>query len=98
MAYASPSSWASDASTFGVTQLVVNQVIKESSCHDAKMAAYCQEVRWLEDKFDRLELNHIPQPSMRRPTHLQKRRPVESRCQRVSSLATNTNPRYATKG
>ena len=28
--------------------------------HDAKMAAYCQEVRWLEDKFDGLELNHIP--------------------------------------
>ena len=24
------------------------------------MAAYCQEVRWLEDKFDDLELNHIP--------------------------------------
>ena len=34
--------------------------MKESSCHDAKMAAYCQEVRWLEDKFDGLELNHIP--------------------------------------
>ena len=33
--------------------------MKESSCHDAKMAAYCQEVRWLEDKFDGLELNHI---------------------------------------
>ena len=24
------------------------------------MAAYCQEVRWLEDKFNGLELNHIP--------------------------------------
>jgi len=34
--------------------------MKESSCHDAKMGAYCQEVRWLEDKFDGLELNHIP--------------------------------------
>ena len=34
--------------------------MKESSCHDAKMAAYCQAVRWLEDKFDGLELNHIP--------------------------------------
>ena len=34
--------------------------MKESSCHDAKMAMYCQEVRWLEDKFDGLELNHIP--------------------------------------
>ena len=34
--------------------------MKESSCHDAKMAAYYQEVRRLEDKFDGLELNHIP--------------------------------------
>ena len=34
--------------------------MKESSCHDAKMAAYCQEVRRLEDKFNGLELNHIP--------------------------------------
>ena len=34
--------------------------MKELSCHDTKMAAYCQEVRWLEDKFDGLELNHIP--------------------------------------
>ena len=42
------------------SQLVVNQVMKESSCHNAKMVAYCQEVRWLEDKFDGLKLNHIP--------------------------------------
>ena len=34
--------------------------MKESSCHNAKMAAYCQEVHQLEDKFDSLELNHIP--------------------------------------
>ena len=34
--------------------------MKESSCHNAKMEAYCQEVRRLEDKFDGLELNHIP--------------------------------------
>ena len=32
----------------------------ESSYHSAKMAAYYQEVRQLEDKFDGLELNHIP--------------------------------------
>ena len=44
----------------GDSQLVINQVMKESSCHDTKMAAYCQEVRRLEDKFDGLELNHIP--------------------------------------
>ena len=34
--------------------------MKKSSYHDAKMAAYCQEVQRLEDKFDGLELNHIP--------------------------------------
>ena len=34
--------------------------MKELSCHDAKMATYCREVRQLEDKFDILELNHIP--------------------------------------
>ena len=33
--------------------------MKESSYHDAKMAAYCREVRQLEDKFDGLKLNHI---------------------------------------
>ena len=44
----------------GDSQLIVNQVMKESSCHDARMAAHCQEVRRLEDKFNGLELNHIP--------------------------------------
>ncbi|XP_066374678.1 uncharacterized protein [Miscanthus floridulus] len=33
--------------------------MKESSFHDVKMSAYCQEVHRLEDKFDGLELNHI---------------------------------------
>ena len=33
--------------------------MKESSCHNLKMAAYCQEVRKMEEKFDGLELNHI---------------------------------------
>ena len=34
--------------------------MKESSSHGAKMDAYSQEVRRLEDKFDGLKLNHIP--------------------------------------
>ena len=34
--------------------------MKELNCHNARMAAYYQEVRQLEDKFDGLELNHIP--------------------------------------
>ena len=44
----------------GDSQLVINQVMMESSYHDAKMVAYCQEVRRLEERFDGLELNHIP--------------------------------------
>ena len=44
----------------GDSQLVVDQVIKESRCHDPKMEAYCNAVRRFEDKFDGLELNHVP--------------------------------------
>jgi ribonuclease HI len=44
----------------GDLQLIIDQVMKDSSCHDLKMGAYCQAVRRLEDKFGSLELNHIP--------------------------------------
>ena len=37
----------------------LRQVMKEASCHNEKMEAYCNVVRRLEDKFDELELNHI---------------------------------------
>ena len=43
----------------GDSQLVIDQVIKESNCHNPKMEAYYKLVRRLEDKFDGLELNHI---------------------------------------
>jgi len=33
--------------------------MKESSCHDPKMGAYCKAVRRLEEKFDGLELIHV---------------------------------------
>jgi hypothetical protein len=33
--------------------------MKNSSCHDARMEVYCEEVRRLEDKFFSLELNHV---------------------------------------
>ena len=35
----------------GDSELVVDQVIKESSSKSPLMVAYCQEVRKLEDKF-----------------------------------------------
>jgi hypothetical protein len=33
--------------------------MKNSHYCDPKMEAYCDEVRWLEDKFYGLELNHV---------------------------------------
>jgi len=43
----------------GDSRLIIDQVMKESSCHDPKMDAYCKAVRHLEEKFDGLELNHV---------------------------------------
>jgi ribonuclease HI len=45
----------------GDSQLVIDQVMKNVSCHDEKMEAYCNAVRALEDKFYGIELNHVPQ-------------------------------------
>jgi ribonuclease HI len=44
----------------GDSQLVIEQVMKNVSCHDDKMEAYCKAVRALEDKFYSIELNHVP--------------------------------------
>jgi len=43
----------------GDSRLIIDQVMKESSCHDPKMDAYCKVVQCLEEKFDGLELNHV---------------------------------------
>jgi ribonuclease HI len=43
----------------GDSQLVIDQVMKNSHCRDPKMEAYCDEVRRLEDKFYGLELIHV---------------------------------------
>jgi ribonuclease HI len=43
----------------GDSQLVIDQVMKNSHCRDQKMEAYCDEVRRLEDMFYGLELNHV---------------------------------------
>jgi ribonuclease HI len=42
----------------GDSQLVIDQVMKNSHYRNPKMEAYCDEVRRLEDKFYGLELNH----------------------------------------
>jgi ribonuclease HI len=44
----------------GDSQLVIDQVMKNTTCHDDKMEAYCKAVRALEDKFYGIELNHVP--------------------------------------
>jgi ribonuclease HI len=44
----------------GDSQLVIDQVMKNASCHNDKMEAYCKAVRSLEDKFYGIELNHMP--------------------------------------
>lgn len=44
----------------GDSQLVVDQIMKESNCHSDIIALYYQEVCKLKDKFDGIELKHIP--------------------------------------
>ncbi|XP_066373140.1 uncharacterized protein [Miscanthus floridulus] len=44
----------------GDSELVIDQVMKESSCKSPLMIAYCQEVPRLMDKFKGIELHHIP--------------------------------------
>jgi ribonuclease HI len=44
----------------GDLQLVIDQVMKNLSCHNDKMEAYCKAVRALKDKFYGIELNHVP--------------------------------------
>jgi ribonuclease HI len=44
---------------WGDSELVVNQVMRESNCHDSHMVAYQQEVRRVVEKFDGFELHHI---------------------------------------
>jgi hypothetical protein len=43
----------------GDSQLVIDQVMKNSHYRNRKMEAYCDKVLRLEDKFHGLELNHV---------------------------------------
>ena len=45
---------------FGDSDLVVNQVMKEWDVTSPAMTGYCNAVRKLEQKFEGLELHHIP--------------------------------------
>jgi ribonuclease HI len=44
----------------GDSQLMIDQVMKNVSCHDDKMEAYYNAIRALEDKFYGIEFNHVP--------------------------------------
>jgi ribonuclease HI len=44
----------------GDSQLVIDQVMKNASCHDDKWRRTAKAVRALEDKFYGIELNHVP--------------------------------------
>jgi len=43
----------------GDSRFIIDQVMKELSCHDTKIDAYCKAVQHLEERFDGLELNHM---------------------------------------
>jgi ribonuclease HI len=44
----------------GDSQLVIDQVMKNESCHDDNMEAYCNAVCTLEDKMYDIKINHVP--------------------------------------
>jgi ribonuclease HI len=76
----------------GDSQLVINQVMKNSHCCDPKMEAYCDEVRRLEDKFYGLELNHIARQYNETADELAKIALGRTTVPRTSSPETYINP------
>jgi hypothetical protein len=75
----------------GDSQLVTDQVMKNASCHDDKMEAYCNTVRALEDKFYDIELNHVPRRYNEEVDELAKIAWGESPFPRTSSRGTSRN-------
>jgi ribonuclease HI len=75
----------------GDSQLVIDQVMKNASCHDDKMEAYCKAVRALEDKFYGIELNHVPRRYNEEADKLAKIASGRITVPRTSSLGTSLN-------
>jgi ribonuclease HI len=73
----------------GDSQLVIDQVMKDASCHDDKMEAYCNVVRALQDKFYGIELNHVTRCTTRRRTNSPRSCRGESLSPRTSSRRTS---------
>jgi hypothetical protein len=76
----------------GDSQLVIDQVMKNSHCRDPKMEAYCDEVRRLENKFYGLELNHIARRYNETADELAKIASGRTTVPRTSSPETYINP------
>jgi ribonuclease HI len=76
----------------GDSQLVIDQVMKNSHCRDRKMEAYCDEVQRLEDMFYELELNHIARLYNETADELAKIASGQTTVLRTSSPETNINP------
>jgi ribonuclease HI len=76
----------------GDSQLVIDQVMKNSHCRDPKMEAYCDEVRRLEDKFYGLELNHVARRYNETADELAKIASGWTTVPRTSSPETYINP------
>jgi ribonuclease HI len=76
----------------GDSQLVIDQVIKNSHCRDPNMEAYCDEVQCLEDKFYGLELNHVARRYNETADELAKTALGGQRFPRTFSPETYINP------
>jgi ribonuclease HI len=76
----------------GDSQLVIDQVMKNSHCRDRKMEAYCDKVWRLEDKFYGLELNHIARRYNETTDELAKIALGRTTVPRTSSPETYINP------
>jgi ribonuclease HI len=75
----------------GDLQLVIDQVMKNASCQDDKMEAYCKAVRALEDKFYGIELNHVPRRYNEEADELAKIASGRITIPRTSSLGMSPN-------
>jgi ribonuclease HI len=76
----------------GNSQLVIDQVMKNSHYHDRKMEAYYDEVRRLEDKFYGMELNHNARRYNETADELAKIASRQTTVPRTSSPETYINP------
>jgi ribonuclease HI len=76
----------------GDSQLVIDQVMKNSHCRDRKMEANSDEVQRREDKFYGLELNHIARRYNETSDELAKIASGRTTVPRTSSPETYINP------